>query len=161
MASGRFIPRVYALIFSNRENLILSRETYKGVSMLKFPGGGLRFGEGLRAALSREIQEELRLCLPPEGWAHFYTTDFFQVSAFNPRHQVISVYYRWPDVFPHDELKNALLALNPTSPKKEKFELFPLSDLHPDWLTFPIDRYVVNLLLEKKPLSLFGKNQGH
>ena len=24
---------------------------------------------------------------------HIYTTDFFQVSAFNPNHQIISVYY--------------------------------------------------------------------
>ncbi len=24
---------------------------------------------------------------------HIYTTDFFQLSAFNPDHQIISIYY--------------------------------------------------------------------
>ncbi|MCS6980630.1 MAG: NUDIX hydrolase [Flavobacteriales bacterium] len=158
MAAGRFLLRVYALIFSNRECVILSRETYKGISMLKFPGGGLRFGEGLRTALSREIKEELRLSLQPERWVHFYTTDFFQPSAFNSRHQVISVYYRWPEAFPHDELEKALVSLKPTSSKNEKFELFPISDLQPDMLTFPIDRHVVHLLLGKN-LSFVEENQ--
>lgn len=81
--------RVYGLAIMNGQALV-SRERYGSHEFLKFPGGGLEFGEGTRACLQREFAEET-------GWniqvdEHFYTTDFFQQSLFDGS-QVLSIYY--------------------------------------------------------------------
>jgi ADP-ribose pyrophosphatase YjhB (NUDIX family) len=51
----------------------------------------LEFGEGTRDCLKREFKEEMDLEV--EIGDHLYTTDFFQMSAFNSSHQIISIYY--------------------------------------------------------------------
>lgn len=48
--------------------------------MLKFPGGGLEWGEGIADALKREFKEELNAEI--EIVRHFYTTDFFSGIGF-------------------------------------------------------------------------------
>ena len=58
----------------------------------KFPGGGMEFGEGTIDCLRRECIEEFGEEVEVTG--HYYTTDFFQVSAFNTEHQILSIYYR-------------------------------------------------------------------
>src|SRR5690606_5966409 len=62
-----------------------------GAFITKFCGGGLEFGEGLIDCLKREFMEEMNLPIAVTG--HFYTTDFFQRSAFDNLSQIISVYY--------------------------------------------------------------------
>jgi ADP-ribose pyrophosphatase YjhB (NUDIX family) len=85
-----FNVRVYGLLqFENK--ILLADEIIKGMYITKFPGGGLEFGEGTIDCLKREFLEELNQ--PIKNIRHFYTTDFFQVSAFNPNHQIISIYY--------------------------------------------------------------------
>src|SRR3954470_22380234 len=86
----KFNVRVYALLSENGK-VLLSDEYIKGMKITKFPGGGLEFGEGLVDGLRREMKEELNL--ETEIISHFYTTDFFVASAFDPSSQVISVYY--------------------------------------------------------------------
>jgi len=86
-----FNVRVYGILEKDRRVLV-SDEHIKGVNITKFPGGGLEFGEGLQQCVIREFKEELNLDI--EVISHFYTTDFFVASAFNPNSQVISVYYR-------------------------------------------------------------------
>ncbi len=78
---------------SDRENnqLLVSDEYISGGYYTKFPGGGLEFGEGTRDCLKREFKEEMNLDVAVGD--HIYTTDFFQMSAFNPNHQIISIYY--------------------------------------------------------------------
>ena len=44
-----FNIRVYALIIEN-DNILISKELIKGEIVLKFPGGGVEFGEGFRIA---------------------------------------------------------------------------------------------------------------
>jgi len=51
----------------------------------------LELGEGTRDCLKREFKEEMNLEV--EIGEHLYTTDFYQESAFNPAHQIISIYY--------------------------------------------------------------------
>ncbi|PSR05515.1 MAG: NUDIX hydrolase [Bacteroidetes bacterium SW_11_45_7] len=87
----RFNIRVYGLLIYN-EQILLADEIIQGNEITKFPGGGLRWGEGPVDGLKREWQEETGLHIEVEQ--HFYTTEFFQLSAFDSRDQVISIYYR-------------------------------------------------------------------
>jgi ADP-ribose pyrophosphatase YjhB (NUDIX family) len=86
----RFNIRVYG-IWINDNKILINEETFKDRTIVKFPGGGLDWGEGIIDCLKREWKEELNLDI--EVLEHFYTTDFFQASAFD-NSQVISIYYR-------------------------------------------------------------------
>lgn len=86
-----FTIRVYGILKDEQQNIIVSDENIRGNLFTKFPGGGLEFGEGTRDCLVREFKEEMNLTVQIKD--HFYTTDFFQRSAFNPSHQIISIYY--------------------------------------------------------------------
>lgn len=85
----RFNIRVYGIwIHGNR--VLVNEEQIRGKTVIKFPGGGLDWGEGIIDCLKREWKEELDIDI--EVLSHFYTTDFFQASAFD-NSQVISIYY--------------------------------------------------------------------
>ena len=87
-----FNIRVYGILSGKNREILVSDEFIRGNKYTKFPGGGLEFGEGTRDCLMREFQEEMSLAVRVTD--HLYTTDFFQMSAFNPEHQIISIYYR-------------------------------------------------------------------
>lgn len=86
-----FNVRVYGILINEQNQVLVSDEYIRGDYITKFPGGGLEFGEGTRDCLKREFQEEMSLDVRVGD--HLYTTDFFQMSAFNPAHQIISIYY--------------------------------------------------------------------
>ena len=86
-----FNVRVYGVLINEKKQVLVSDEFIRGNYYTKFPGGGLEFGEGTRDCLRREFKEEMNLEV--EVGQHIYTTDFFQLSAFNPAHQIISIYY--------------------------------------------------------------------
>src|ERR1019366_10635611 len=86
-----FNLRVYGILINEKKQVLVSDEYIRGNYYTKFPGGGLEFGEGTRDCLKREFLEEMNL--PVRITDHLYTTDFFQMSAFNPEHQIISIYY--------------------------------------------------------------------
>lgn len=86
-----FNLRVYGILINEQKQVLVSDEYIRGNYYTKFPGGGLEFGEGTRDCLKREFMEELGLLV--EIGDHIYTTDFFQMSAFHPDHQIISIYY--------------------------------------------------------------------
>ena len=75
----RFNVRVYGIIQLDGKVLLL-KEQYKEEIFVKFPGGGLEYGEGTRDCVIRELKEELNLNVEIES--HFYTTEFFQKSFF-------------------------------------------------------------------------------
>src|SRR5581483_3511227 len=85
----RFNIRVYG-IWIQENKILVNEELIRGNKIVKFPGGGLHWGEGIKDCLIREWNEELSLNIEVLG--HFYTTDFFQPSAFDDS-QVISIYY--------------------------------------------------------------------
>ncbi len=149
-----FNVRVYgALIY--RGHLLLSDEVYGGRAFTKLPGGGLEFGEGLKDALKREFFEELRLNVRVTD--HLYTTDFFQRSAFNPDHQVISVYYRVAPL-PEPPFSTAavqseggqeeveLPRLLTAENSRQQLRWVLLAALTADHFTFPIDKKMVPTL---------------
>ncbi len=86
-----FNIRVYGILINDKKQVLVSDEFIRGNYYTKFPGGGLEFGEGTRDCLKREFMEEMNLNV--EVGDHIYTTDFFQMSAFNPEHQIVSIYY--------------------------------------------------------------------
>jgi 8-oxo-dGTP diphosphatase len=89
VAPRRFNIRVYG-IWLNEGKVLINEEVIRGNKVIKFPGGGLEWGEGIKDCLIREWKEELYIDI--KVLDHFYTTDFFQHSAFDDS-QVISIYY--------------------------------------------------------------------
>ena len=73
------------------KRVLLSDEFIRGDYFTKFPGGGMEFGEGTRDCLKREFKEETGLDVTIGE--HIYTTDYFQISAFNKKDQIVSIYY--------------------------------------------------------------------
>ena len=86
----RFNIRVYGLLVLDGK-VLLSKEQYQGRQLMKFPGGGLEYGEGIREALIRECLEELNSQV--EVGDLFYVTDYFIQSDFIPSDQIICFYY--------------------------------------------------------------------
>lgn len=86
-----FNVRVYGIMINEQRQVLVSDEYIRGGYYTKFPGGGLEFGEGTLECIRREWQEEL--AQEAEVIEHIYTTDFFQISAFDNHSQIISIYY--------------------------------------------------------------------
>jgi len=143
MNINRFNVRVYGLILNDEGQLLLSHEQMGAHRFVKFPGGGLEFGEGTIACLRREVYEE---CSQEIGNVeHFYTTDFLQVSAFRKTDQLLSIYYKTR--FVNEGLRAE--ALTPSIIEKGKLQRFQwhrITDLHDANLTFPVDKVVLELL---------------
>jgi ADP-ribose pyrophosphatase YjhB (NUDIX family) len=134
----RFNIRVYGICINERQEILLSNESYMNLSFTKFPGGGLEFGEGMTDCLKREFREEFNLEI--EVGELFYLTDFFQVSAFSENDQVVSVYYRVKAD------PKALDQLMIHQAGEEELHWVKLSELTEELLTFPIDKVVAQKL---------------
>lgn len=135
----RFNIRIYGICLNERNEVLLSDETYRDLNFTKFPGGGLEFGEGTIDCLKREFREEFNLEI--EVGNLFYLTDFFQASAFSENDQVISIYYLIKaDLKALDQLVD-----NQTS--AEKLHWVNLSELTEEQISLPIDRIVAQKLI--------------
>jgi ADP-ribose pyrophosphatase YjhB (NUDIX family) len=86
-----FNLRVYGVLFNQSKEVLISKETYKGISFTKLPGGGLCLGESLPDGLIREFKEECNLDIEIEKLLH--VTDTLVPSVFD-NSQVIGVYYK-------------------------------------------------------------------
>ena len=131
-----FNVRVYGLLIES-DSILITHEIIKGFNMTKFPGGGLEFGEGTMDCLIREFKEELNLDITVKD--HFYTTDIFQASAFNPSDQIISIYYLVE--------RNSLNSIELTEEEiVRSISWKNINSLESERLSFPIDRLVLELL---------------
>lgn len=151
----QFNIRVYGILIHEKKQVLVSDEYIRGGYYTKFPGGGLEFGEGTRDCLKREFLEEMNLNV--EVGKHLYTTDFFQISAFNPNHQIISIYYEVKPLekiavrlstvaFDFDE--HQMAAYNAHN-ETESFRFIDWKDLNEDSVTLPIDKIVVQMIKQK------------
>ena len=147
---SQFNLRVYGILIDERKRVLVSDEFIRGNYYTKFPGGGLEFGEGTRDCLKREFKEEMDLNV--EVGDHIYTTDFFQLSAFNPGHQIISIYYfamalesiRAPlrnQPFQFDERE---MEMYRKAGETETFRFIEWHDFSRDSVTLPIDKIVAD-----------------
>jgi len=150
-----FNIRVYGILINQQKQVLVSDEFIRGNYYTKFPGGGLEFGEGTRDCLKREFMEEMNLLV--EIGEHIYTTDFYQMSAFNPGHQIISIYYEAKALEPI----KAPLRLNPFEFDEREMEVykqtgetetFRMIDWHqfsPEIVSLPIDKVVADIVKRK------------
>jgi 8-oxo-dGTP pyrophosphatase MutT (NUDIX family) len=147
---NRFNIRVHGILKDSNNRILISDEYIRGSYFTKFPGGGLEFGEGTRDCLKREFMEETGLEVTVGD--HIYTTDFFQISAFNNNDQIISIYY-----FVHAEKHKSLLTKTSAfdfephqvaDPKGESevFRWIEWNDLNEEMVSLPIDKLVVSML---------------
>lgn len=142
----RFTIRVYGLLV-HEGKLLVADELIKDQRVTKFPGGGLEYGEGLKDCLVREVREELGVeALDAQ---HFYTTDFFQQSAFHTTPlQVVSVYYTFGVEDPTAIKVVTKPFMGITGPgEQEVFRWLDLEGSKEEDLTLPIDRVVWRMLV--------------
>lgn len=152
-----FNVRVYGLLFDEQKRLLVSDEFIRGNYYTKLPGGGLEIGEGTRDCLKREFMEETGLTV--NVGEHIYTTDFFQISAFNNKDQIISIYYEVTTPSPIlIDTKTKLFDFAPEqianpNGESEVFRWVNWNELTEKDMSLPIDKAVINLLKEKEQLS--------
>lgn len=147
-----FNIRVYGILIGENKQVLVSDEFIRGEYYTKFPGGGLEFGEGTRDCLKREFKEEMDLDIRVGD--HIYTTDYFQMSAFNPKHQIISIYYyahalepiKTPlrqKPFDFDEQQ---LTVYKEKGETETFRFIEWNDFSSAAVSLPIDKIVADML---------------
>jgi 8-oxo-dGTP diphosphatase len=149
-----FNVRVYGVLLDEEKRLLVSDEFIRGHYITKLPGGGLEIGEGTRDCLQREFKEETGLDV--KVGEHLYTTDFFQISAFNLTDQIISIYYHVHPISPLIlDVKEKPFDFAPhqiANPQGESevFRWINWADIHPDSMTLPIDRVVMELIRQRE-----------
>ena len=147
-----FNLRVYGILINKQQQVLVSDEYIRGMFITKFPGGGLEFGEGTRDCLQREFMEEMNLKVKVTD--HIYTTDFYQQSAFNPAHQIISIYYfaealeavtvpLRTKIFDFDERQ---LKMYEETGETETFRFVDWEDFSEQSVTLPIDKIVAGII---------------
>jgi ADP-ribose pyrophosphatase YjhB (NUDIX family) len=147
--------RVYGILINEKRQVLVSDEFIRGAYITKFGGGGLEAGEGTIDCLKREFMEEMNL--PIAVTEHLYTTDFYQQSAFDAAHQILSIYYL---VKPLAEinvpLRNApfqfdeqQMAMYNATGETETFRFIDWEDFSESSVTLPIDKIVAKMIKEK------------
>jgi 8-oxo-dGTP diphosphatase len=147
-----FNIRVYGILLNENKQVLVSDEFIRGNYYTKFPGGGLEFGEGTRDCLKREFREELNLAV--EIGDHIYTTDFFQMSAFNPSDQIISIYYFAKSLEPIQfplrtiafDFDERQMKIYQQTGETETFRYIDWKDFSEESVTLPIDKVVAKMV---------------
>jgi 8-oxo-dGTP pyrophosphatase MutT (NUDIX family) len=148
---SKFNIRVYGILINEQQEILLVNEQIGDFKFTKFPGGGMELGEGTIECLKREFIEEINLPIEIEN--HFYTTDFFQPSAFKNTDQLIAIYYKVKaktnpieiNLMPFEIIENNKVEIL-------HFNWVHLSNLNPNMLTFPIDKKVCEMILNLKEI---------
>lgn len=149
--------RVYGILIDESRRVLVSDEFIRGGYYTKFPGGGLEIGEGTRDCLAREFMEEMGLRV--EVGRHIYTTDYYQMSAFDPAKQILSIYYEAKALEPiavplRDrpfDFDDSQLETYARTGETETFRMIDWERFSPDSVTLPIDKVVAGMLKEMLP----------
>jgi len=145
-----FTIRVYGILTDSNNRVLLSDEFIRGDYFTKFPGGGMEFGEGTRDCLKREFMEETGLDVAIGD--HIYTTDYFQISAFNKKNQIVSIYYYAHAQEPINVIAKTIPfdfspeQVSDPNGQSEVLRWVAWDDLSEDTVSLPIDKIVVGML---------------
>ena len=94
-AEGRFNVRVYMIVTRDNahggQDVLVSYERLPLGGVMKFPGGGLEWGEGTTACLRREALEELGQPIDVDRLVH--VSRRAHISSFDSNQQVLAVHY--------------------------------------------------------------------
>ena len=148
--------RVYGILMNEAKQVLVSDEYIRGEYFTKFPGGGLDIGEGTRDCLKREFMEEMNLKVSIGD--HIYTTDFFQISAFNSAHQILSIYYAATALEPikvplrtnEFDFDEQQLEVYAQTKQIETFRFVDWENFSGEKVTLPIDKIVADLVKGNK-----------
>lgn len=147
-----FNIRVYGILINDKKQVLVADEYVRGGLYTKFPGGGLEFGEGTRDCLKRELNEELGI--EAEIGDHIYTTDYFQMSAFRPDDQIISIYYfarqlgelKVPIREKQFDFDEKQMEIYKNTGETETFRWIDWNNFSEETVTLPIDKIVANIV---------------
>ena len=134
---NRINIRVYACVIRHGQVLALHEE-YAGEQLLKLPGCGLEYGEGVLDCLHREFEEELNAKI--YNISHLYTQEEFVVSRFKDHEQLLTIYYT-----AELEDENELLILDPCIESIEWIDLQTPANPFP----LPVDQIAFEKLKEQ------------
>lgn len=147
MQIKKFNIRVYGILINEQNQVLITDELIKGNKITKFPGGGLEFGEGTIDCVKREFIEETNNHI--DVTEHFYTTDYFQGSAYNKEHQIVSIYYmvKPVSVFEIITTEKTFDFVNDAE-YAQTFRWLNLKDVSENDFTLPIDKIIGKRLNE-------------
>ena len=133
---NKFNVRVYGIWIKN-EKILLSHENIDGLKMIKFPGGGIEFGEGALDCLKREFKEELDVEIGHSKLIH--VSEKYIQSAFKENEQVIAIHYL---VDSAEKIKNYKIIQGTSLGKTNQhhFKWYKFSTSLIDSLTFEMDK---------------------
>ena len=151
----QFNIRVYGVLLNQQREVLVADELIRGGYYTKFPGGGLEFGEGTRDCLKREFGEELGLEV--EIGDHIYTTDYFQLSAFNPGQQILSIYYFARALGPISaplrtrpfDFDERQMKIYEETGETEAFRFIDWEEFSEDSMSLPIDKLVARMIRDR------------
>lgn len=141
----KFTIRVYGLAYQEGK-ILLNHENIDGFQMLKFPGGGLEFNEGLIDGLRREFMEELETELVEVD--HLFTNPQFIQSTFRENEQVLAVYYKVKLAQPLGR-KESIQPTRMGSQNHISSNWVPIHNLLWQELTFETDQAAMRLLIDQ------------
>ncbi len=148
MGINHFNIRVYGILINEENQLLVTDELINGHKITKLPGGGLEFGEGTIDCIKREFIEETKNEI--EVIEHFYTTDFFQKSAYNNTHQIMSIYYK---VKPSSTFKiistEKIFDFGDELNYIQTFRWVDIPKINENTFTLPIDKVIANMIISK------------
>lgn len=144
MYSNHFNIRIYGFLIDDGK-ILVTDEYRLGIFMTKFPGGGLKYGEGTLDCLRREFREELKTEI--QNIRHYYTTDFFQATVLLVSEmQLFNVYYLVEADKPYQFKTTTDRNDIPAEDGAQCFRWLDICDLSMEEFTFPIDKFIVHQL---------------
>lgn len=137
--------RVYAIFQTEDGKVPVLREKYHDLELVKFPGGGMVWGEGVIDTLKRELYEELGM--RDFSYELFFIYEKPIISIFNPEVSVVTIYYLVTS-------KENLSIGKQTPVKKDNSALLeilylPLEESSCNQLTFENDRLALKTFLQR------------